>query len=99
MPTVNPSQSNPGDEITAAAINTPINQLAAVINGGIDSANLAPDAVASDGIAQNAVQADDLAPNVITLGYAQITANFTTASTSPVSGDGSQCRGYYSGRC
>lgn len=40
MSLVNPSQSNPGDTIEAADINTPINQLAAVINGNIDGANI-----------------------------------------------------------
>lgn len=45
MGLVAPSQSNAGDLITAAAINSPVNQLAAVINGGLDSANLADGAV------------------------------------------------------
>lgn len=40
MSTVSPSQSNAGDLITAAAINNPINQLAAVLNGGIDASNV-----------------------------------------------------------
>jgi hypothetical protein len=41
MTLVSPSQSNPNDEITAAAINTPVNQIAAILNGGIDSTNIA----------------------------------------------------------
>jgi hypothetical protein len=40
MTLVSPSQSNPGDEITAAAINGPVNQLADVINGNIDDTNI-----------------------------------------------------------
>jgi hypothetical protein len=40
MTLVSPSQSNPNDEITAAAINTPVNQIAAVINGNIDNTNI-----------------------------------------------------------
>jgi hypothetical protein len=55
MPTVSPSQSNPGDEITAAAINTPVNQLAAVLNGGIDSANIASGGVGTDEVADGAI--------------------------------------------
>ncbi len=47
MSLVSPSQSNPGDEVTAAAINNPINQLAAVINGGIDVTNFAPNIYSS----------------------------------------------------
>jgi hypothetical protein len=41
MAVVSPSQSNPGDEITAAKINNPINQLAAVLNGNVDANNIA----------------------------------------------------------
>jgi hypothetical protein len=40
MTLVTPSQSNPNDEITAARINDPVNQLAAVLNGQIDDANI-----------------------------------------------------------
>lgn len=53
MPTVSPSQSNAGDLITAAAINNPINQLASVINGNIDSTNIADSGVTSTKIAAN----------------------------------------------
>jgi hypothetical protein len=41
MSLVSPSQSNPGETIEASDINTPVNQLAAVINGGIDNTNIA----------------------------------------------------------
>lgn len=41
MTLVSPSQSNPGDEIRAASINDPVNDLADVINGNIDDTNIA----------------------------------------------------------
>lgn len=41
MPTVSPQQVSPGQEITAASVNTPNNQLAEVINGGLDDTNIA----------------------------------------------------------
>lgn len=41
MTLVSPSQVNPNDEITAASVNTPNNQLAAVINGNLDDTNIA----------------------------------------------------------
>lgn len=40
MSTVTPQQINPNDEISASSVNTPINQLAAVINGNIDNSNI-----------------------------------------------------------
>jgi hypothetical protein len=40
MGVISPSQSNPGGEITASAINTPVNQIAAEFNGNIDNANI-----------------------------------------------------------
>jgi len=55
MATVNPSQSAPGDTIEAADVNTPVNQLAAQINGNIDSTNLADSAVTASKIATGAV--------------------------------------------
>lgn len=39
MGLVSPSQSNPGDEITAASINNPVNQLATVVNS-IENSNI-----------------------------------------------------------
>lgn len=55
MGLVNPQQSSPGDTIEADDINTPISQLAAVINGNIESANIADSAVTSSEIADSAV--------------------------------------------
>lgn len=40
MSTVSPQQWNTTDAITSSKLNTPINQLAAVINGNIDSTNI-----------------------------------------------------------
>lgn len=40
MATVSPTQVSPGDEISAASVNTPINQLAAQINGNLDDTNI-----------------------------------------------------------
>lgn len=52
---VNPSQSNPNDTIEASDINGPVNQIAAVLNGNVDSANLATDAVVTAAIANSAI--------------------------------------------
>lgn len=41
MPTVSPQQWNTNDAITSSKLNTPINQIAAVLNGGLDDANVA----------------------------------------------------------
>lgn len=54
MPTVSPSQAAPGEEITAAKINTPINQLAAAVNA-LDTNNLADGAVTTPDIADRNV--------------------------------------------
>ena len=40
MTLVSPSQSNPGEEINAADINGPVNQIAAVVNGNLDDTNI-----------------------------------------------------------
>ena len=40
MTLVSPTQSNPGDTIEASDINDPVNQIAAVVNGNIDSTNI-----------------------------------------------------------
>lgn len=66
MGVVNPSQSNPDDEITADAINAPINQLAAVLNGNVDSNNLADSAVSTTKLAAGAVTSSKLAPSKTT---------------------------------
>lgn len=55
MGLVNPTQSNSGDTIEAADINTPINQLAAVLNGGIDANNLADSGVTTSKVGDAAV--------------------------------------------
>jgi hypothetical protein len=40
MTVVSPTQVNPNDEVTAASVNTPVNQLAATINGSLDDNNI-----------------------------------------------------------
>lgn len=55
MSLVTPSQSNPGDEITANSINNPVNQIAAVVNGELDNTNLADSGVTTAKIADAAV--------------------------------------------
>jgi hypothetical protein len=40
MTLVSPTQISPSDEITAASVNTPVNQLANTINGNLDDANI-----------------------------------------------------------
>lgn len=40
MTLVSPSQSQPGTEIKAANINDPVNQITAVVNGGLDDQNI-----------------------------------------------------------
>lgn len=57
MSVVSPSQSNPGDEITAAAINNPVNQLAAVVNGNIDANNIADSSISTSKLAAASVTA------------------------------------------
>lgn len=55
-----------------------------VTGGTIGSAAYAAGSISSAAIATNGVSAANLATNAITLGYAQITSNFTTTSTSAV---------------
>jgi hypothetical protein len=55
MGVVSPSQVSSGDEITASSINTPINQLAAVINGNVDSNNIAANGVTTSNLTDAAV--------------------------------------------
>ena len=57
---VNPTQSNPGDTIEASDVNDPVNQLAAVINGGIETVNIADNAVTTAKIADGNVTASKL---------------------------------------
>lgn len=81
MSIVNPSQSNAGDLITAAAINTPVNQISAVVNGGLDNTNLADGGVTTVKIADGNITAAKLSSSAITLGYAQITSDFSSTNT------------------
>lgn len=55
MALVSPSQSNAGDEITAASINNPVNQIATQVNGNLDATNLANSAVTTVKVADGAV--------------------------------------------
>lgn len=55
MGLVSPTQVSDGTSMDAADVNTPVNQLAAVINGNIDAANLAADAVSTVKIPNDAV--------------------------------------------
>lgn len=54
----------------------------------IASGAIAAGAVGSTALATNAVQASQIATNAITLGYAQITSNFTTTSLTAVQATG-----------
>lgn len=56
----------------------------AISSGTISSAGLATNSVTTTAITDNSVTASKLATNAITLGYAQITTNFTTTSATPV---------------
>lgn len=81
MGTVNPSQSSPGDTIEAADVNTPVNQLAAVINGSIETVNLADSAVTTAKLADGSVTAAKITNTAITLGYTAKTSNYTLSSS------------------
>jgi len=52
---VTPTQVNPNDDVNNTSVNIPINQLAAVINGQIDSTNLASASVDTSKIADGSV--------------------------------------------
>jgi hypothetical protein len=60
MGLVSPTQSSAGETIEAADINTPVNQLAAVINGSIETANLADGAVTTAKLADDSVAAEKI---------------------------------------
>jgi hypothetical protein len=60
MGLVTPTQSNPGDTIEAADVNTPVNELAAVVNGGLDDQNLANSAVTAAKLGAGAVTPEKL---------------------------------------
>jgi hypothetical protein len=74
MGLVNPTQSAPGETIEADDINTPVNQLAAVINGSIETANIADSAVTTAKIADSNVTTAKLADSNVT--YAKVAAGF-----------------------
>lgn len=79
---VNPTQSAPGETIEAADINTPVNQLAAVINGSIEAANLASSAVTTAKIADGTVTNAKLSTTAGELGgaYTSWTPTFVNLS-------------------
>lgn len=77
MTLVTPQQSSPGDTIEASDINTPVNQLAAVINGNVDSNNLANGAVTVTKIASGATL-----PTVMQNPYKFLAYRNTTLTTS-----------------
>lgn len=81
MGLVNPQQSNPNDTIEASDINNPVNQLAAVINGNIDSSNLAASAVTTSALADGAVTPSKLATGAA---VGSVSTSETTTSTSYV---------------
>jgi hypothetical protein len=53
-------------------------------SGTVTTTQIASSTITSTNIATNGVSAANLATNAITIGYAQITSNFTTSSTSDV---------------
>lgn len=55
MGTVNLVLPSDGDTIDAADVNTPLNALAAVVNGGIDSTNITDGSIVAGDIANDAV--------------------------------------------
>lgn len=85
MTLVSPSQSNPGDEIRAASINTPVNEIAAVINGNIDDTNIA--SVSGSKIANSTVATAKLQDGAVTNDKVSFTAG-ADASGSMTLGSG-----------
>ena len=86
MTLVSPSQSAAGEVINAADINTPVNQLAAVINGAIDNTNIATGGVATANIADGAVTSAKLvagAPVQMT----STTSSAVSTTTTVIPGD------------
>lgn len=83
MGTVSPSQSNPGEEINAADINTPVNQLAAVVNGNIENVNIKSDAAISGSkLADNSI---DVTAKASTWdGWIKVTDSWAYASATTV---------------
>lgn len=79
MGIVSPSQSNAGETIEASDINNPINQLAAVMNGGIDATNIADSSITTAKLANVSVT-----PSKLNLGSqtATVLTDQSTASTT-----------------
>lgn len=88
MPIINPSLPADGDDAIVAPYNTAITAMLAVINGFIDSGNLADDAVATDKLADLSVTVGKLAggitPSKLATGAvnSEVVTAETTASTS-----------------
>jgi hypothetical protein len=80
MSVVSPSQSNPGDEITAAAINNPVNQIAAVINGNIDANNIADSSITTAKLADGSVAGVKLAGGGAWTSWTPTWSNFTVGN-------------------
>lgn len=79
MPTINLTLPSDGDTIDAADVNTPLNAIAAVINGGIDSTNITDGSIATGDIANAAVTANKLGTGAAN---ATVATAETTTSTS-----------------
>lgn len=86
MALVSPTQVELNGAITSASVNTPINQLAAVINGGIDSNNLADGAVSTAKLVDGAVTQAKLSTTAGELGGAW--ASWTPTLTNITLGNG-----------
>lgn len=83
MGQINVSLPSDGSTGTVSQYNTPINTIVNEFNTGIDNSNIKA-AAAIDGskLADASIPATKLATGAITLGYAQITADFTTAASN-----------------
>jgi hypothetical protein len=66
MGLVSPTQSNPGDTIEAADVNTPVNELADAVNGNIDTENLADGAVTTPKLEDAAISTAKIADDAVT---------------------------------
>lgn len=93
MTLVSPAQSNANDTIEAADINTPVNQLAAVINGNIENDNIKANAgidasKLADGTLATAKLADGAVTPAKMLGIDMFAVGSTIAGTSPAAGTG-----------
>lgn len=84
MGTISVSLPSDGTTADVADYNTPVTTIVNEFNGNIDNANIKTGAaIATSKLADDAgITGAKLATSAITLGYAQITANFTTTATS-----------------